>query len=682
MSLARACIFSTVAALTVAAMTAWLAGAQAQSTVRQTNIRVLSAADHDLFTRAFDAASHGDWVGARNLAGRGQSSVARQMLEWRYALDPDSGAGFAEIDAVIKSTQGWPMRGTLQSRAEQMMIPGTLTPGQVIDWFGGRDPNSSLGKIRLGEALVATGQESRGARLIRDGWIAGSFDPSTELAIVQRDGSFITDDDDRARLNALLWKDQLADARHQMSRVDEHSRQVALARIALDGGLLRARAALAKVKNSSDPNLLYDWSRALRVGHKDDSAHAMLLRIAAATLVRDHPAAWWSECSIQARDALTAGDARTAMALVNHAGLSGGEPYAEQQFMGGFIALRFLKEPKTAQAWFQRLEGGVSRPISKGRARYWQGRAYEQMGDTASAITEYRLAATFPETFYGQVALARLEPSPVLHLSETPADTAPPAELDGDILMPQIKIAAELGLATSLRQFLERDVALNPSAGHIKRLIISLGEWGYPEIGVRLAKTESYTGTWLPEQLYPVIQLPAYKGPGSGPEPALVLGLIRQETEFDANAVSVAGARGLIQLMTGTARAAAKIAGLPWRPNQLQSDTSYNIQLGMVDFIGHVSRYNGSLVLAMASYNAGPGNARKWIVANGDPRGQVDPIDWIEQIPFGETRNYVQRVLENTAVYRNRLAGRDTPLRILADLYGPANQPAVLKAAN
>ena len=301
----------------------------------------------------------------------------------------------------------------------------------------------------------------------------------------------------------------------------------------------------------------------------------------------------------------------------------------------------------------------------------------------AEAARRYRLAAAYPETFYGQIALARIDATPTLHLSDTPVEAASAAEVDADALMPEIKILAELGQAGILAPVRgPRSSRPIPRPRHIKRLMLLLKDWGYPEIALRLAKTLSYAGTDLPDFTHPVIALPAYPGPGTAPDPALVLGLIRQETEFDAYAVSGAGARGLMQMMPASARIAAKQANLPYRPEALLTDTAYNIQLGMTEYHGHLDRYGGSYVLAAASYNAGPNNVKKWLAANGDPRAG-DPIDWIEQIPFGETRNYVQRVLENTEVYRARLAGKDVPLRILPDLYAP-NPPAmpVLAAKN
>ncbi|HKU65311.1 MAG TPA: lytic transglycosylase domain-containing protein [Rhizomicrobium sp.] len=651
---------------------------------RAGRIRVLSPGDHDLFIRAFEAAARGDWTQARNLASQGQNSQARRLVEWRYALDKNSSATFAEIDAVIKDTEAkssaatWPLRGTLQARAEAQITP-ELPAATVVAWFAARTPNSSIGKIRLGEALVAMGEKVRGAALIRSGWAEGSFDTETELAILQKDSAWLTPDSDRARLDTLLWRGEITAAKRQVTRVD--APDIANARIALDSvGLPKAQPAVEGLRDSTDPNLLFDWSHALRMADRDSEAHAMLLKIAAAPMVKDHAARWWAEINVQARDALASGDPRLALALVEHAGLTAGDQYAEQQFLAGFIALRFLKEPTAALAAFQRLDAAVARPISKSRAQYWQGRAYEALGDTGSALIRYRQAALYPETFYGQVARARIDASPLLHLNETAVEAVSAGEVDDDPLMPQIKILAELGQAASLRLFVDRDVEAHPSPQHIKRLMMLLTGWGYPEIAVRLAKSLSYAGTMMPSFTHPLIALPPYPGPGDAPDPALVLGLIRQETEFDAYAVSRAGAQGLMQMMLASAKVAARQAKLPYRPDALLHDTRYNMQLGMTEWRVHLDRYGGSWVLAAAAYNAGPNNAKKWLAANGDPRVS-DPIDWIEQIPFGETRNYVQRVLENAQVYRARLADKDAPLRILENLYAPGQPKMPVLAA-
>ncbi len=329
-----------------------------------------------------------------------------------------------------------------------------------------------------------------------------------------------------------------------------------------------------------------------------------------------------------------------------------------------------------ALTYFQHLGASVSRPISKSRAEYWQGRAHEALGDTASAYSHYRLAAAYPDTFYGQLALARTENAPVLRLNDTLVPAVPKSEIERDVLMPQIKVLAELGQEDDLRFFAEREAETYRAPSHLKEFLQSLSDWGYPEIAVRLAKGAGYAGSPMLGFAYPTLNLPAYPASGPAPQPALVHALIRQETEFDPQAVSVAGARGLMQVMLSAAKTSAREGGLPYRPGDLLTDTNYNIQLGMIEFARHYDSWNNSLVLATAAYNAGPGNVRKWVAANGDPsRGGVDAVDWIELIPFGETRNYVERVLENMEIYKNRLTGRDQPLTIMADLYAPAAPP-------
>jgi soluble lytic murein transglycosylase len=658
------------------------AGQDAGAAVRAGNIHILSSADHDIFIRAFAAAARSDWVSAMALGNQGQDTTARQLLQWRYALDRNSGAKFADVDAVLKMATGWPLRNTLFVRAEADIQPD-MTAAQIAQWFGARPPASPIGRVRLGEAMAASGDKIRGGALIRQGWSEGSFDDSTEAGILTQDGVYLTPDADKSRLDTLVWHDEISAARRQMARVDRKTRELAEARIALASGLAKAKSALAKVSGSTDPALLFDWARALRAEHKDAEAHAMLLRTDPAGLARDHTQRWWNEVAVQARDALAARDPRLALELVDHAQLPISDQYAEQQFLAGFISLRFLKDPQRALTYFQRMGANVSRPISKSRAEYWQGRVYEALGDNAYAYNHYRAASAYSDTFYGQLALARTEAAPVLHLVDTITEPVAKTAIENDALMPQIRVLAELGQGNDLRLFAVREAEMYPAPGHLKQFLQSLRDWGYPEIAVRLAKGSSYTGVPMLGFAYPVLSLPAYPAQGSGPQPALVHALIRQETEFDADAVSSAGARGLMQVMLSAAKTSARAGSLPYRPGDLLTDTNYNIQLGMIEFARHYDSWNSSFVLATAAYNAGPGNVRKWIAANGDPsNGGVDAIDWIEQIPFGETRNYVQRVLENMEVYKNRLAGRDLPLTILSDLYAPAPPPttAVLSA--
>ena len=640
-------------------------------------IRVLSASDRDLFTRAFDAAYRNDWSSALTLAAQGRDPIGRKLIEWRRLLDKNSGASFSDIDSFLKANPDWPLRETLLSRAEAAIGPPLTAPG-IVAWFGSRTPASALGKVKLGEALIATGQMDQGRALIREAWRAGTFEISDELSILPRDAPYLGPDDHRARVDNLLWKDEIDDAKRELPRLDAATARIATARIALK---MDAERGLRDLEPSaaSDTGVAFDKARAQRRVGRNQDAEMTLLRITSREPALSHSQTWWSEYNAEARQALQDKDYHVAYALASGTGLTSGEEYSEAEFLSGWIALDFLNQPTVAITHFQHLNASAGRPISRARAHYWLGRAFEAEHDSTNAAREYAVAAQLPHTFYGQLAQLRVDPHPLLALRDTSVEPYPVSDFEKEDLTQAMKILADLGEETSLRAFALRDLETYPTPSHAKLLADRLKAWGFREIGLRIAKEESYSGTMMFEYTYPVIELPAYRGPSPAPEPALVLGLIRQETEFDPSAVSGPGARGLMQLMPEAAEKAAQKAGLAYRPFDLLADPAYNIELGMSELSDEIAYWGGSYVLAAASYNAGKHNVEKWIAAFGDPRRPgADPIDWIEQIPFTETRNYVQRVLENTQVYRSRLSGNAEPLRLSADLYRP--NPPVAQA--
>lgn len=643
-------------------------------------IRYLSPADRDVYIRAFEAADRSDWLDAREYADQGHDPIAGKIIEWRYLLDRNSGASFGEISEFLKNNPDWPDRDTLFARAENAIDP-SMEPHAVVAWFGEREPTTGIGKIRLGEALMATGSADRGAELVRKGWVDGVFDPSHEVAILQRDGALLTPDVDRERLTHLLLRGDIVDARQEVSRLSAEDQPVAEAALALHTRPAAGEQMLDRLPQASleDPLIVFDRTKLLRQQNFVSAIPDLIVKAPTREMAKINPTRWWSELNLDARDALGLGDYRSAYALAVNAGLDPGtNEYADAQFLAGWIALHWMHEPKTALSHFRELAQSVSRPISFARAHFWEGRAYEAAGELSRAWHEYRVAADDSDTFYGQIALARLEPSPRLHLKEATFDTSSlQTDYEREDLTHAIHVLGDLGLEEMLRRFAVHDADAYPDAGHVALLAQDLTSMGFRQIAVRVAKEASYRGVRLFSFSHPVIAVPAYTGAGWAPEPAFVLGIIRQETEFDPNVVSGAGARGIMQLMPESARQDARLAGTTYRPEALTGDVSYNMQLGMTELSSYLSDWSGSYVLAAAAYNAGAGNVRKWIASFGDPRdARTDPVDWIEQIPFSETRNYVQRVIENMEVYRNRLSGRDEALRILTDLYSP-NAPQI-----
>jgi len=653
-------------------------GLAASSERRSSLVPFLSGQDRDLYSRAFDAGEHGDWVAAKGLASQGHDAVAGKLIQWRYLLDKNSGASFGEISAFLASNPSWPARDTLYSRAENAIAP-TMDPRAIVAWFGSRDPVSGIGKIRLGEALLATGNTARGNALVQQGWMESSFDPNQEVEIIVRDGAVLTPDIDAQRLDHLLWRNEITAARREMSRVAADAQEIAQVRIELKndlaGGLAAAEALPVALQN--DPGLVYDRVRAYRRQNSLDEIPPVLMRAPLKQVAAEGPTAWWAELNLASRNALQVKNYRTAYLIAANTGLtpqtvsSTGTEYTEAQFLAGWLALRFLNDPQKALEHFRALAQAAVRPISRGRAYYWLGRAYEASGANDEAYRAYRTASQTPEAFYGQLALAKIDSTPHIHLIDTPADAAT-AAYSGDELTHAMHVLGDIGQESLLRLFALQSADVHNTPGYTKAICADMTRMGFREIAVRVAKAASYNGMYFLSYLYPTVAVPAYRGPGGGPDNAFVHGIIRQETEFDPSSVSGPGARGLMQVMPDSGRKAASQAGVAFRPNDLLSDTTYNMQLGMTELGSDMSDWGGSLVLTAAAYNAGPNNVSKWLNTYGDPRSPTtDPIDWIESIPFSETRNYVQRVLDNAEVYRLRLSGHEEVLRIVDDVYRP-----------
>jgi soluble lytic murein transglycosylase len=634
------------------------------------------AGRRSLLDQTVAAAKEGQWSRAQRLASETGSRPAALLVEWLYLTDAGSDASFVQLSAFLNAHPNWPRRDTLLSRAEEAMPPD-FDPRSAIAWYGDRTPLTATGMIRLGEAHLAAGNRDRGAQLIRQAWSEDSFSAQEETTILQTHGTILRDADHRARLDQRLALDDIAAARRQINRVDGESRRIAEARLRLKSSPEAVASVMASlpVEMHDNRGLLHDASRAYRRRDKNEEAFKVLLKTPDERGVASAPEQWWSERHTLTREALKDGRHQLAYDIVSRHGLVSGGGFADAEFLSGWIALRYLNKPGVALKHFQTLAGGVSLPISVARAYYWSGRAEEAMQHPNEAIAHYRRAAQNGETFYGQLALARIEDSPVLRL---PADTHVPsraevAAFEADERVGVIRVLFEGRDRNLARIFAVRIANDDPPDAkklqQLAQLMISLGD---PAMGVRVAKLASYNGVMLLSHLAPVVTLPRFPGNAAGPDPALVLGVTRQESEFDPAVVSSAGARGLMQLMPATAQRAASMNRLGFRLGDLTANPRYNMQLGMVTLDDYLAYWGDSYVLAIASYNAGPTNVRKWVEIYGDPRdSSVDPIDWIEQIPFSETRNYVQRVLENIEVYRNRLSGSDQRLTILSDLYRP-----------
>jgi soluble lytic murein transglycosylase len=480
-------------------------------------------------------------------------------------------------------------------------------------------------------------------------------------------------------MDHLLWSSQFEDADWLLPELPEDKRRVAAARLALMKQSSSAPSLVNALPRSEreDVGLIFDHVRYLRRAGRNDEALDLLLTLKNPGSA-PYPERWWIERNYLAREALEEQKYDKAHAVLADTGLKEGTSLADAEWLAGWIALRFLKKPELAITHFERLASGVSYPISVARAHYWAGRSAEAMGHTTRAIRAYSQASQYPYTFYGQLgAESSLLSNQKLDLPAT-ADVDPAmwASFINNELITAIRLLKEIDGERYMRTLGYYLADRSQSTGDLVLLTELFRQIGQTAISVRIAKRASQQHLLLTEYLYPVLDLPAYMGTLSAPEPALILALARQESEFNPRAVSSAGARGIMQLMPSTAQITARKNGIPFRPAALIEDPVYNMQIGMAHVADLLAYYNGSYVLTAAAYNAGANNVDRWIRQNGDPRTSgIDPIDWIEAIPFTETRNYVQRVLENAVVYRQRIAGRPVRFTLVADLKRTSQTP-------
>lgn len=624
---------------------------------------VLSSGDAQIYRGAFELVRDGKWTEARKLAATAQDPLLEEVIIWLDFQEPGRGGTFTELYRFLERHPDWPQRAALRREAERQM-PESLPPQVVVDWFKDEPPLTGAGAMKLATALTAIGRGAEAAELAGRAWIELPFTPPEERAFAKAFGAHLHPAEHIQRLDRLLWLGDEAAARRMFVRVDAGTRTLAEARLALRAMSGGVDAAVKRVPAvlKDDPGLIYERARWRRRKEQYPGAAQLLDRAPLNTPFADRI---WAERDDAARRALDRGDAHLAYRLAKNHGVASGPAFADGEFLAGWIALRFLRQPKTALGHFELLHAGVSSPISAARGAYWAGRAAEAMNDQAKAQAWYGLAARHATTYYGQLAARRLGWSEVPDLPNPPAV---PAEAKATFEMRElVRIVSALeqaGGRESTRPFFLQLIRNGASAeDHLLAAGLAV-ELGRHDLALAAAKSGRGTVD-LVDHLFPIRPLPA----GPGVEEALLLSVMRQESAFDPAAVSSAGARGLMQLMPATAKTVAKLNGVVYKRDLLIDDPDYNVRLGSAYLASLSSDYGGSYVLALAAYNAGPGRVKQWLAEHGDPRNpKVDAIDWVERISISETRNYVQRIMETLAVYRHRLGPGRLALTLEQDL--------------
>ncbi len=597
------------------------------------------------------------------------NAAAEAVIEWQALVRNQRTAGFDRIAAFLIANPGWPQEADLRRAAEASLDSSGYIPASAIRYFQMFAPQTASSHLRYAQALLAGGQRDQAAAEARLAWIGGALSADEETRVMTLFPGAIAPADQDLRMEQLLWSNSTTSAARQLTRVTPARSAEFTARLAMrtraTGAALRAAEA-----EGADPSLvrrnagyIADKARWLSATGQQLAARALMAsprQLAAPPLDAD---AWLGIIVSTARNAAGDGDWQRAYdiarqvddalpvgTLVAEQPLGVRDDYTNAVWLAAETARKQLGRPREAIGLYALYSGGSRSPQVRARGLYWAGRAALAAGDNALATSYFERASAFYDQFHGQLALERLgraQPAPAnpqLSFSAAQRDA-----FNNNSLVRAARVLGELGAYRDQTQFL-RAIAMNAKSDADHYFAAQLAsDINRPDLGVMIGRSARLNGLddYVPVA-FPTLPVPT----GLEPNWTLIHAISRQESQFDRAAMSRVGARGLMQLMPATAREQAGHLGLGYDLSQLTDDPSYNIMLGSAYFDRMLRYYGGSYPLAIASYNAGPGNVNRWLAANGDPRtGTVAWLDWIEQIPISETRNYVQRVLENAVVY-------------------------------
>ncbi|HEY4031615.1 MAG TPA: transglycosylase SLT domain-containing protein [Caulobacteraceae bacterium] len=662
---------ATVVGATVVLAFAGLAGAQ-DGVVRRIPFVAaplappLSDAEAAALKTAFATARLGDRARFLEAVSALRNPEAQRLAAWVYADVSGDKLSFQEIDAYRRALSGWPRADKRQALAEKTLATAQYTPAQVVQWFAGAEPITPEGAMALAGALKDLGRNEEARALIRRFWRDRPFDPEPQQVMLATFGAYLTPDDHQRRLDMLLMGAQGPAAQALLPLVPPDHAAVAQARMDLradrPGAWDRAQALPASV--ADDPWLAYEKARWLRVKDRQDEGFALLAKMPSGAPREDGQAGLYAESRQYFVTALQKGDDKAAYDVMARLQFPPtGTRAAETAFFAGWVALTKLHDPVLAARHFQAVRAAGQSPLTQSRALYWLGRAAEAQGKPDLARAYYRDGAAYTCAFYGQLSAEKAGIKTISLPPEPMPTKADRTAFESRSLVRGARILHQAGEPELLNLFL-RQLSAGASRPEDFALLMDLAREGSePFEAMMIGRTAASKGFVLPERMYPLLTSPPTEGVG---DLAFTLAIARQESSFDPLA-RTSSARGVMMLRPDTARIVAKGMGVPYAESMLW-DPDYNLRLGNVYLGQMVSRMGGSYLLAAAAYNAGVNRPLRWTPTCGDPRMGSDPADFIECVPYGETRDYMMRVMENLEVYRARLNGGTGPLTLSQDL--------------
>ena len=582
--------------------------------------------------------------------------IVKTALEWIALRSFPRETGFERLQAFMQAHPAWPALDWLKKRSEEALFGDRKSSALIKTFFSGADPETPAGKLALARVLTDDGKTSEAAALVGAVWREADLNPQLEAKVKTDFKSYLNRADHKFRADRLLYKEQIAGAFRAAALAGPDVLALARARAAvINEGRSDKLLAAVPVSLRTDPGFLFAQIHKLRHADKIRAAADIMLAVPRDPSRLVDGDAWWIERRLLARKLLDQNDAAIAYKVCAEHSAMSREMRIEAEFHAGWIALRFLNDPARAAGHFDAIAKLAETPMSRARAAYWQGRAAEaSFADdaTTAARTFYEKAAVHQTTYYGQLARGKLGliTLPIRSISN---------EAKGEDREDAIKViellyaAGEKELAAPLVIEAARHLADETQVAALASLVAKQRD---AHLSLNFGKIASQRGMPIDELAFPNYGVPAFEPLQNSAAPSVVYSVARQESAFEPSAVSSAGAKGLMQMILSTAKRTADRAGVAFDAKRLLTDAAFNAQLAARHLGELMAEQKGSYILTFAAYNAGGKRVKEWIDAHGDPRKPgVDPVDWVERIPFTETRNYVQRVIENLSVYRVRL---------------------------
>tara|TARA_B100000700_G_scaffold253923_1_gene285965 strand:- start:374 stop:2590 length:2217 start_codon:yes stop_codon:yes gene_type:complete len=627
---------------------------------------ILSKRDFKIAKDAFDAIDKKKWKTALKISQKSRDKTLYNLINYLYLKKSSNGATFYDYLTFISNNSDYPRINRLRYLAEHKINLNSHSPKSIIKWFSNKEPLSDYGKIKLGEVYIIQGNVSEGTKLIKEGWIKAKLSKNDLRYLRKKYKKIITVQDNIKRADWHAWEGKHWDVQRMLRYLPKEETLLYRARQLLMSRSYGVDTAISKVpsKYKKDIGLQYDRLKWRRKRGRVDSSLEILFSLPKDSVKLIRPDLFWKERAILTRSLIYKKKYAKAYKISSNHSLTTGPEYADAEWLSGWIALTFLNDPNLSLEHFKNFYENVGYPISLSRGAYWLGRAYKKINNKQKSLEWFTIASKYTNAYYGQLALLEIDPEGNFELlGQKKVSEKYKKEFNKNNLIKTIKLLKELNKTKYSKDFLKHLATLDIDNGSeilAGELAINIGRYDF---AIQIAKKASYEKRFYNNINYPIIQTPKIVNKKRMPKQELVLAVIRQESEFDQKANSYAGARGLMQLMTYTAKLVAKQAKLQYSKSRLTTDPEYNLKLGSYYLAGLLEEYEGSYPFALAAYNAGPKRVKYWKKINGDPqKGKISYVDWIELIKFKETRNYVQRVLENVNVYKYITSGK--PIKI------------------